>query len=104
MEQMKDINELGNILENNKVSVVFFSAEWCHNCKALEPTKEELISEMKDKVAFAQVGADTTPDICKKYRVMGLPTTLIFKDGEMKESIVGIKTKEFFTDKISEQF
>ncbi|MDC0418231.1 thioredoxin [Pelagibacteraceae bacterium] len=74
-------------------TVVDFWAEWCGPCKQISPVLEEISDEMKDKVVIAKHNIDEEPNTPTKYGVRGIPTMLLFKDGQLKATKVGATTK-----------
>ena len=74
-------------------TVVDFWAEWCGPCKQIGPVLEEISDEMKDKVVIAKHNIDEEPNTPTKYGVRGIPTMLLFKDGQLKATKVGATTK-----------
>jgi len=70
------------VLKSSKPIVVDFWAEWCGPCKQIGPTLEEISNEMKDQVIIAKHNIDNEPNTPTKYGVRGIPTMLLFKDGE----------------------
>ena len=73
--------------------VVDFWAEWCGPCKQIGPVLEEISNEMKDKVIIAKHNIDQQPNTPTKYGIRGIPTMLLFKNGELKATKVGASTK-----------
>ena len=69
--------------------LVDFWAEWCGPCKQLSPVLDEIASEMGDKLTVAKVNIDENPDSPTKYGVRGIPTLILFKDGEAVATKVG---------------
>ncbi|MEC7926497.1 MAG: thioredoxin [Actinomycetota bacterium] len=98
---VKDINaEEYEQLKNSESTVVIdFHATWCGPCKILSPILEELQNEMED-VEFVKLDVDQFPEISGANQVMGVPTVVILKDGEIKERFVGVQPKETIKDKI----
>ena len=73
--------------------LVDFWAEWCGPCKQLSPVLDEIASEMGEKVTVAKVNIDDNPDSPLKYGVRGIPTLILFKDGEPVATKVGSMPK-----------
>ena len=90
-----------DVLKNGKICVVDFWAEWCGPCRQLTPILEEISAEMSD-VIFAKHNIDEQPNIPVKYGVRGIPTMLIFKNGELKGTKVGATTKSNIVSWIKE--
>jgi len=83
-------------------TVVDFWAEWCGPCKQIGPVLEEISDEMKDKVVIAKHNIDEEPNTPTKYGVRGIPTMLLFKDGQLKATKVGATTKSNIVSWIKE--
>ena len=97
-----DENFEKEVLKADKPALVDFWAEWCGPCKQLSPILEEISNEMGDKVFFAKHNIDEQPNMPMKYGVRGIPTMLIFKDGELKATKVGATTKSNIVSWIKE--
>ena len=83
-------------------TVVDFWAEWCGPCKQIGPVLEEISDEMKDQVVIAKHNIDEEPNTPTKYGVRGIPTMLLFKDGQLKATKVGATTKSNIVSWIKE--
>ena len=83
-------------------TVVDFWAEWCGPCKQIGPILEEISDEMKDQVVIAKHNIDEEPNTPTKYGVRGIPTMLLFKDGQLKATKVGATTKSNIVSWIKE--
>ena len=88
-----DENFATEVLKADKPTLVDFWAEWCGPCKQIEGILEELSDEMKGQVSFVKHNIDQEPNIPSKYGVRGIPTMLLFTNGELKATRVGATTK-----------
>ena len=82
-----------SILNGEKPSLIDFWAEWCQPCKMLAPTVEELAGEYEDKILVGKLNVDDNPQTATKYGIRGIPTLLFFKDGQVVQQLVGVKSK-----------
>ncbi len=87
------------VLNNSKPAIVDFYAQWCGPCKMMAPVFKELSSQMTD-CDFYKVNVDNEQDLASKYKVMSIPTVIIFKDGEPVSTSVGFLSKEDLKNKI----
>jgi len=85
------------LLKEHKILLNDFWAPWCSPCTQIAPTLEEISEEMKE-VTIAKHNIDDEPNLPTKYGVRGIPTMLLFKDGELKATKVGATSK---TDLVS---
>ena len=74
--------------------LVDFWAEWCGPCKQIAPALEQIADELGGQVTIAKVNIEDSPTTPSRYGVRGIPTLLVFKDGQVKEQIVGYVPKE----------
>ena len=73
--------------------LVDFWAEWCAPCRMLSPVLEDLAGEYDGQVRFGQVNVEEHPQLASEYRVRGVPTLLLFKDGQVQDVLVGLKNR-----------
>jgi thioredoxin 1 len=76
------------------VVLVDFWAEWCGPCRRLAPTVEALASEFDGRATVAKMNVDENPNVPGRYAIRGIPTLLLFKEGQLAETIVGLAPKE----------
>jgi thioredoxin 1 len=76
------------------VVLVDFWAEWCAPCRRLAPTVDQLAEEFDGKLTVAKFNIDENPMTGPSLGVRGIPTLMLFKDGQLKESVTGLEPKE----------
>lgn len=92
IEEINDNNFNQMITRSNNPIVVDFGATWCGPCRKLAPILEQLQNEFPN-VKFYKIDADKNTKSAKEYGVLSLPTVLIFKDGEVQETLAGMMPK-----------
>ena len=93
-------SNFAEILEKNNLTMIQFSAPWCGPCKMLSPIVEQLSEENKD-FTIGKVNIDDNMESAAKYGIRGVPTLLFFKNGEVVDKIVGVKSKGELQEKIN---
>ncbi|MDA8060643.1 MAG: thioredoxin [Leptospirillum sp.] len=89
-----------DVLGSKGLMMVDFWAPWCGPCRSVAPIVEELSVEYAGKVQFVKLNTDDNQDIAVRYQVMGIPTLMFFKDGQIVDKVVGAQSKKNFKDKI----
>ena len=84
-----DTNFETDVLKAGQPVLVDFWAEWCGPCKAIAPALEDLAKDLQGKVTVAKINIDENPATPNKYRVQGIPTLMLFKDGQVAATKVG---------------
>ncbi|HJO71911.1 MAG: thioredoxin TrxA [Rhodospirillales bacterium] len=82
-----------DVLKSETPVIVDFWAEWCGPCHQIAPALEELAEEMSDKVVVAKLNIDENPSTPSKYGVRGIPTLMLFKDGQVAATKIGALPK-----------
>jgi len=93
MKQVTDTSFDSDVLKAEGAILVDFWAEWCGPCKQIAPALEELSQELGGKVTIAKVNIDDNPQTPGKYGVRGIPTLMIFKNGQVAATKVGALPK-----------
>lgn len=88
------------IAQSQGLAMVDFWAVWCGPCRMIAPTVEELAKEYLGKVKVAKLNTDENPDIASRYKIMGIPTIIFFKDGQKVDQVVGAVPKPQLKAKI----
>lgn len=81
------------VVQADMPTMVDFWAEWCGPCKAIAPVIESLAEEYAGKVRVGKLNVDENPKTATRYSIRGIPTLLIFNNGEVQEQIVGAQPK-----------
>ncbi len=97
MSDLTPVNEAdfqNEVLEAQKPVLVDFGAVWCGPCKMLDPVVEELAGEWGEKVKVVKVDVDHNPNLAIQYQVLGVPTLILFVNGQPAERLTGFKPKK----------
>ena len=97
-----DDNFESEVLGSNQPVLVDFWAEWCGPCRMLTPTIEELASELGESAKVGKLNVDENPETAAKYQISSIPSVLIFKDGELVETLVGVQSKQRYQDALTQ--
>ncbi len=89
------------VLKENKVTLVDFWATWCGPCRKLAPVIDEIAREFDGKVKFVKIKADENMQTAQKYSISGVPSLLIFKNGEPVERIVNMVPKNIIVNNLN---
>lgn len=90
------------VLQSDKPVLVDFSATWCVPCQMMGPIMEQLANDFEGKAKVAKVDYDECMDLAMKYNIMSVPCMMFFKNGEIKNQVVGVTPPEELTEKLNQ--
>ncbi len=93
MKQVTDASFEADVLKASGAVLVDFWAEWCGPCRQIAPALEDLAKDMDGKVTVAKINIDENPMTPSKYGVRGIPTLMVFKDGQVAATKIGALPK-----------
>ena len=89
------------VLDAEKPVLVDFTAVWCQPCRMVDPIVKQLAQDWEGKVKVVKLDADENPNIVMQYGVMGIPTLMLFKSGQIKERVTGYQPKDKLVTKMN---
>ncbi len=92
--EVTDSSFQSEVLEADQPTLVDFWAAWCGPCKMVAPVVEEIAEEYGDKLQVAKMDVDSNRETPGNYGIQGIPTLMLFKDGEVAARIVGFRPKD----------
>ena len=98
IQHVSDISFEADVLKSSGPVLVDYWAAWCGPCKAIAPILEELATEFSGQVKIAKVNVDENQETAAKFNIRGIPTLMLFKDGQVAATKVGALSKSQLTD------
>ncbi len=97
-----DANFESEVLGSNQPVLADFWAEWCGPCRLLTPTIEELADELGESAKVGKLNVDENPETAAKYQISSIPSVLVFKDGKLVETLVGVQSRQRYQDALTQ--
>ena len=94
---IKDETEFDSLLTNESLLVVDCTATWCGPCKLVSPLMDRLAEEYGDRAQVFKLDLDTNKPVAKRFEIKSIPAVMFFKNGELLETLIGVKPYEEFS-------
>jgi thioredoxin 1 len=101
VQYVSDSNFQSEVLKADGPVLVDFTAGWCQPCKMIDPIVKQLAQDWDGKVKVVKLDADANPNTMMQYGVLGIPTLMLFKGGDVKERVTGYQPKDKLLSKIT---
>jgi thioredoxin 1 len=98
---IQDATEFDTLLEAEPLFVVDCTASWCGPCKLVAPLMDQLAEEYLDRARVFKLDLDANKEVAKRFGVRSIPAVMIFKQGELAETLVGVKPYEEFSSALA---
>ena len=101
VDYVKEDTFQSEVLNADKPVLVDFTAGWCPPCKMIDPVVKQLAQDWEGKVKVVKLDADENPNILMQFGVLGIPTLILFKGGQVRERVTGYQPKEKLLTKLN---
>jgi thioredoxin 1 len=91
---VNEANFQNEVIESDKPVLVDFTATWCSPCKMLDPIVKQLAQDWDGKVKVVKLDVDENPNLAMQYQVMGVPTLMLFVQGQLSQRVSGYQPKD----------
>ncbi len=100
-EYVKDEAELDALLKDESVLVVDCTASWCGPCKLVSPLMDQLAEEYEGKAKVLKLDLDSNKAVAKRFGIKSIPAVMLFKDGELVDTMIGVKPYSTFSETLA---
>ena len=100
MVELTGANWEKEVIQSKGVVMIDFWAAWCGPCRMIAPSIEELAKEYSGRIKVGKLNTDENSDVASRYKIMGIPTVIFFKDGQKVDQLVGAVPKSSLKSKI----
>ncbi|WP_141316139.1 thioredoxin [Streptomyces spinoverrucosus] len=102
MNDVTDADFATEVLEADRPVLVEFTADWCPPCRQMAPVLKAVAAEEAERLKVVQLNVDANPETTNAYKVLSMPTFMVFREGEPVRSMVGARPKRRLLEEISE--
>lgn len=88
------------VLQSERPVLVDFSAVWCGPCKKLEPVVRDIASQYDGRLKVVKVDVDRAPETAARFAVLSVPTLVLFRDGQVRDQVIGVVSKNALSDRV----
>lgn len=92
--QLDSKNFAEEVLKNGQIVLVDFYADWCGPCKMMAPIVEKIAEDFLGKVKVCKINIDEANEIAEKYGIMSIPTFIVFKNGKIENTVIGMQSEQ----------
>jgi thioredoxin 1 len=85
------------VIQSDKPVLIDFWASWCGPCRAVAPVIDQLAEEFSGKAKVGKINVDEQNELASRYRIMSIPTVMLFKNGQVVEKLIGARSREEFS-------
>ena len=100
---IQDETEFDSLLKSESLLVVDCTATWCGPCKLVAPLIDRLADDYRDRAKVFKLDLDSNNPVAKRFGIRSIPAVMVFKQGELMETLVGVKPYEEFTAAVERQ-
>ncbi|MGW7300138.1 MULTISPECIES: thioredoxin family protein [unclassified Streptomyces] len=102
MQEVTDVDFESEVIGAGRPVLVEFTADWCPPCRQMGPVLRALDEETGERLKVVQLNVDRNPDITNAYKVLSMPTFMVFRDGEPVKSMVGARPKRRLLEELAD--